>query len=198
MRLWIGLCVCLGLITASCGRSDAPTASSESNSPPTRVATETAWTEFTSTVDGFAVSFPTPPETQTQDNQYDFGTVTIRAYTSNPRQNVVWRVATHSYPEGFASRMGPKKLLTTMRDGMAKNVSGKPEDIGDIILDGHPGQEFRVRSTDPLTSKPLTIRVRLYVVEDRVHQVSLIAPPNDASLGEEASQFFKSFRLVTD
>ena len=198
MRLRIGLCVSLGLITASCSRSDAPTAPSDATSPPTRVATQTAWTEFTSTEDGFAVSFPTPPETQTQDNQYDFGKVTIRAYTSNPRHNVVWRVATHSYPDGFASRMDPKKLLATMRDGMAKNVSGKPEDIEDISLDDHPGQEFRVRSTDPLTSKPLTIKVRLYAVDDRVYQLSLIAPDNDASLEDEASQFFQSFRLVTD
>ena len=45
--------------------------------------------------------FPHYPERK-PDNQYDFGKVTITAYTSHPKRNVVWRVAVHNYPEPFA------------------------------------------------------------------------------------------------
>jgi hypothetical protein len=153
------------------------------------------WKDFTSKEDGFVVSLPTAPTIISKDNDYKFGTVTIRAYTSNPRPNVVWRVAAHNYPETFMSQIKPEKLIELMRDGMAKNAKGKADEVKQIKLDGHPGEEFVVLSSDPLTNKPLTIKTRLFAVNSRIYQVTVIAPPTDDALGEETMRYFKSFRL---
>jgi hypothetical protein len=196
MRIRIIVFLFLGLVTTSCGKRDTPAPTSQSAPPPGPASPQAEWKKFTSKEDGFIVSFPTTPETASQDNQYDFGKVTIRAYTSNPTRNVVWRVATHNYPEPFASRVKPERLLTLMRDGMAANVKGKVEGVKEVTLDGHPGQEFLVQAPDPFTNKPLTNRIRLFAVGSRVYQVGVTAPAEDTALGPEASKFFASFRLM--
>jgi hypothetical protein len=130
-----------------------------------------------------------------QDNQYGFGKVTIRAYTSNPRPGVYWRVATHNFPEPFASEAKPERLLSLMRDGMAENVKGKIEGVKEVSLAGHPGQEFLVQAPNPLTNEPLTNKIRLFAVGRRVYQVGVTAPAHDEALADEASSYFASFRL---
>jgi hypothetical protein len=170
--------------------TDTPTSSSPQG--PKR----SEWKDFTSKEDGFTVSFPTTPEIESKDNQYDFGKVTVRMYTSNPREGVFWRVATHHYPEPFASETKPKQLIEMMRDGMAENTKSKVEGVQEISLEGHPGQEFVLQGSNPITTKPLTMKVRLFAVRGRVYQLAVVAPLNDDSLGEEASLFFKSFRLL--
>jgi hypothetical protein len=189
MRIRITLCLFFGLMAASCHKASPPASAPQA-------PTDGGWTEFTSKEDGFVVSFPTSPVTNSKDNQYDFGKVTIRAYTSNPRRNVVWRVGTHNYPETYTSQIKPEKLLTLMRDGMAANVKGRVEGTKDVSLDGHVGQEFLVQGPDPLTNKPLTVKVRLLAVGGRVYQIMVTAPAQDEAWGDDATRFFASFRLV--
>ncbi len=196
MRIGSTLCLFLGLVTASCNKSQPPTTPPPSPSPSAPVPIEAGWKEFTSEEDGFVVLFPTSPTTTSHDNRYGFGTVTIRAYTSNPRRNVIWRVATHNFPEAFAGRAKPEELLTQMRDGMAANVKGKAEGVKEVTLDGHPGQEFRVQAPDPLTSKPLINKIRLYAVSNRIYQVGVTASADDGELEAEAARYFASFRLI--
>src|SRR5262249_2170159 len=142
----------LVLVATSCRRTEAPTSAPQAQPQPSAQApTKSTWKEFTSKEDLFVVSLPTAPKRLSQDNQYKFGKVTIRAYTSNPRPNVDWRVAVHNSPEPFASQVKPEKLIELMRDGMAANVKGKAEGIKEVRLDGSPGQEFSVHSSDPLT-----------------------------------------------
>jgi hypothetical protein len=158
-------------------------------------AQENKWKEFTSEEDGFVVSLPTDPSVISKDNMYNFGKVTIKAYTSNPKQGVGWRIATHNYPEPFASQVKPERLIELMRDDMSKNVKSKAEDIKEVKLDGYPGEEFVVHSPDPLTKKPLTNKTRLFAVKGKVYQLTVIAPKDDAVLGDVASRFFTSFKL---
>jgi hypothetical protein len=184
MRAHSAICIFIGLAAAFCVRTQA------------RSPAEDSWKEFTSNEDAFVVSLPTMPELHSQDNEYDFGKVTIRSFQSKSKRGVNWRVATHNYPEPYASRMKPRKLIELMRDGMSANVKSKAEAIKEIKLDGYPGQEFVVRTPDPLTNKPLILKVRLIVVGSRVYQLMVVAPNDDNALAEEASKFFKSFALL--
>jgi hypothetical protein len=132
------------------------------------------WKEFTSKQDSFVVALPAVPKVVLQDNNYDFGKVTIRAYiTSKPTMDC--RVAVHIFPEPFASRVKSRELIELLRDGMAANVKGKAEDIQEVSLDGYPGEEFTIRLVDPTTKKPVLLRMRLFAADGRVYQ--LVLPP---------------------
>ena len=96
VRVMVSLFVAV-LLLPSCHKADSSGSVSDLTPP-----AEEPWKEFTSAEDAFIVFFPTIPEKKSQDNQYDFGKVTITAYTSHPKRNVVWRVAVHNYPEPFA------------------------------------------------------------------------------------------------
>ncbi len=93
VRVMVSLFVAV-LLLPSCHKADSSGSVSDLTPP-----AEEPWKEFTSAEDAFIVFFPTIPEKKSQDNQYDFGKVTITAYTSHPKRNVVWRVAVHNYPE---------------------------------------------------------------------------------------------------
>ena len=159
MRIRLAVCLFLGLASASCNKTE----------PSVSAPTESIWKEFTSTSDGFAISMPTMPDLTSQDNQYDFGKVVIRSYMSNPRRNVAWQVATHNYPDEFASQITSEVLIELMRNGMAENIKGKVEGVKEVSLDGHTGQEFLVQAHEPISNKPSTCKVRLFKVGSRVY-----------------------------
>jgi hypothetical protein len=197
MRARIALSVFFAVGVSACQQPKPPASTPPPSLPAAQSPTKGGWVDFTSAEDGFAASFPTYPEKTGQDNQYDFGKVAIRAYSSHPRQQgPLWRIASHNYPEPFASQMNPQSLITQMRDGMAANTKARIEEAREVSLNGYPGQEFVAQSTDPITGKPLTTKMRLIAVRSRVYQIMLVAAAGDEALGDDASRFFASFRLV--
>ena len=157
---------------------------------PALTALTADWPEYQAPDKQFTAAFPGNVTVKQAQNRYPFGLVTITAHTHTADKDTVWRIATHDYPAAFVKQITPAKLMDVMARGMTKNVKGKITGPQPVKHAGYAGIEFQVTATAPNSH---AIHARLFTIDARVYQLTLVAKPN-APAHKEVKKFFDSFK----
>lgn len=177
LTLWLG---CSAL-------SHAQGFSVGSPSPP-QIGSET----FTSLDGGFSIALPRQFSSyQPKSTNTPAGRIESVLYT--------WETASGKFGVGFIDRpdqleANGKAVIDSFRDTfLARGGGGKGKLIGEseLSLDGHVGRELKVEFPDGL------YRFRMYLVQRRMYQVSVMIRNEQRSQEETAAKALASFKLLT-
>jgi len=137
----------------------------------------------------FTVQMPGQPKEQKSTAKTAIGPIDIHMFVYEADPNTAYMVGYNDYPEGMMKKADPEKVLDGARDGAVKNVNGKLDWEKKITIDGHPGRDFAV------TAEGLSVRDRIYLVNDRLYQVMLVGS-KDFITGKDGEKFLNSFKLA--
>jgi hypothetical protein len=150
--------------------------------------------EFSSAAGRFSVSSPYTLTENTQSIDTQVGAVELHMFSANqPTQTLI--VSYSDYPAELVSKSNPDKILDGSRNGMVQNSKGQLLSETRITIDGHPGRELTVSSTAD-NGQELLLRSRIYLVENRLYQVTVVTIKDKAN-PQAIDQFLQSFKLTT-
>ncbi len=149
--------------------------------------------EFKSEAGRFAVMTPAPLQeavqpVETQDSKLD-----LHLFSAQ-QDDIAYFVAYCDYAPELARPDNAEKMLDGARDGAVGNTHGKLTSETNITLAGHPGREVVIEARGE-DQPPVTIKGRLCMVQNRLYQVTVVAPR--ARAGDKAiNDFLQSFKLL--
>jgi hypothetical protein len=147
--------------------------------------------EFSSPEGGFTVLLPGTPREQVSKTG-SVGEHEIVNHVFVVDQKAAVYAAAYMIDPGLAKiePEGVRKVLENARKGTELGLKARLLSEKEIALDKHPGVEFQLD-----VAGRGVYRARVYVVADRLLQVSVLGP-RDIALGEEADRVLDSFRLT--
>jgi hypothetical protein len=155
--------------------------------------TEPQWTEFQSPEHGFAVLFPSAPETATTPVdgqnplvQYDF--------QAGLGDDEIYQVVVLEYPQGKAPNPPSGDYFYGVALAYAKGSGSRLRKKGPATIAGRPGYEA---ITDEGGKGKLNHLLDIVPAGDRVYLLISAGPKNHAS-SDDAERFRDSFRLLGD
>jgi hypothetical protein len=149
--------------------------------------------EFKSEAGRFAVLTPVPLREESKTLETEAGKIELHLFTGQ-LNDLALVIGYSDYspeaaPPGYAD-----KMLDGARNGMVGNTQGRLVSETNISLSGYPGRELviEVWSED---RPPATFKGRLFMVKNRLYQVTVVAPRGKA--GDQAiDDFLQSFKLL--
>ncbi|MBN2378456.1 hypothetical protein JXM67_01455 [candidate division WOR-3 bacterium] len=151
---------------------------------------EEKWTQFTSKEGGFSVLMPTEPVKDKQTTPSGGVSVDLYSFKVN-YPPVEYAVMYNDMP--FEDEITPqvvKGVFDVGRDAVIMAFSGTLLADKDITLDGNPGREFRIK-----TSNNFIYTSRVYIVDNRLFQL-IVTVPENVSSEEATAKFMDSFKLL--
>jgi hypothetical protein len=148
--------------------------------------------EFSSKDGGFTVLLPGKPKEQTRKERAPGGKgeSTLRLFTVD-HPTTAYQVAVTTDPNLKADADTLKTVLEQVRQAAQDSLKGKVLSEKKIKLDDkYPGVELQVE-----VPEGRLYRSRVYVVNDRLYQVTVLGPKKTA-LSKEADQVLDSFQLT--
>jgi hypothetical protein len=113
-----------------------------------------------------------------------------RTYTYAPNANTVYLILDREMPAlARANAATVQMALENGRKAAEKSLSGKLIDSKDVKLGEHQGLEFLIDS-----AKQGYYRSRIYIVNGRMYQVTIMAP-KDVATSKTADEYLESFKL---
>lgn len=147
------------------------------------------WKEFNSNECRCSALFPGTPQSKTQGMQTKVGTLEAKMFMLE-MPSAFYAMAYVDYPKDAVAKGAPDELLNGARDGAVGNVKGKLVSETKITMNGAPGRELRIEAPGDLN-----LTARIYLVNQRLYQVLVVAPK--AKEGEaEAKKFLDSFKFT--
>jgi len=153
-----------------------------------QVATES----FSSEMGQFSIETPAPFEETQQSVETPVGAVEIHTFTAET-EDTAYVVAYSDYPPEIVNQTDPQVLLDSSRDGAVSNLGGTVVSEEVIDLEGNPGRSL-VINTEANQDQAATINSRIYLVDNRLYQILVVAPDNSAD-AEVSQSFLDSFDL---
>jgi hypothetical protein len=151
-------------------------------------------TEFKSEAGGFAVMTPAPLQEAVQPVETQDSKIDLHLFSAQ-QDEIAYFVAYCDYPPDLARPDNAEKMLDGAREGAVGNTQGKLTSETAITLAGHPGREVVIEAARGEDRPPVTIKGRLFMVKDRLYQVTVVAPR--ARAGDKAvDDFLQSFKLL--
>lgn len=147
-----------------------------------------AWKEFRSTEGRFSVSMPGTPEVETREVPSDLGPLSTHVFTATEK-SIPYVVAYTDYPVDSPDAEMSATILNGARDGVVKSLGATVVKEKEIQLDGHPGKDLE------MTSGPLRLRAKIYLVGVRLYQVLSVAP-KAGKVPKSVDRFLASFKLT--
>ncbi|MFI5332000.1 MAG: hypothetical protein ACHQ2F_13355 [Desulfobaccales bacterium] len=149
--------------------------------------------EFKSETGGFAVMSPAPLQESVQPLETKGSKIDLHLFSAQ-QDEIAYFVAYCEYAPDLAKPDNAEKMLDGARDGSVSNTQGKLTSETKITLAGHPGREVVVEARGE--DRPaVTIKGRLFMVKNRLYQVTVVAPR--ARAGDKAvDDFLQSFKLL--
>ncbi len=185
MTRWMTLC-CLLLLLSGCTMAAAP---------PATQTPDPDWETYAADNGRFTVDFrrSIPLQTRQQDSVIDGDSTIIHviqaSYLDSDRQAVTY----FQHPGLVSGSLSPAAYLETFDLG-GFGSAARLENVQEtaVQLGPHPGREWTFQLSDE-TVLGLNMRVRVYVVEDTIYQLTLgsLISATDAA----AERFFNSFTL---
>ncbi len=154
------------------------------------------WKLFSSTKGRFSILIPEIP---VEDKiPVDSGDAQLEMYAFKLVTFAAFSVMYYDVPPSLES--SPEEILSNMISGGVEQVKGRILEEKQITLNNFPGRFLRIEAGDGTT-----VKVKLYVVDQRVYQI-MIQLPNTKGLSEDekqsheriADQFLESFKLVSE
>ena len=147
------------------------------------------WTEFRSEAGRFTVLMPQKPVSQASTFETPQGRFEQHAFTA-VHSTLVCIVGYIDVPSRALVGNDVDGFFQGARDEFVKEIGGKLGSESTVTLDGHPGRELRV-----IVFRG-EVRMRLFLVRDRLYQLSLITMDKNSEIDEETfRKFFGSFKL---
>ncbi len=149
--------------------------------------------EFKSEAGGFAVMSPAPLEESVQPVETQGSKIDLHLFSAQQDESAYF-VAYCDYAPELARPDNAEKMLDGARDGAVGNTHGKLTSETAITLAGHPGREVLIEARGE-DRPPVTIKGRLFMVKNRLYQVTVVAPRSRS--GDKAvDDFLQSFKLL--
>lgn len=147
---------------------------------------------FASEAGQFSIAAPAPFEETQQSVETPVGPVEIHTFTAEA-EDTAYVVAYSDYPPEIVDQTDPQVLLDSSRDGAVNNLGGTLVNEEVIDLEGNPGRSLEISATAN-QGQMATINSRIYLVDNRLYQVLVVAPEGQ-STPEASETFLDSFDL---
>lgn len=149
--------------------------------------------EFQSKAGGFSVMTPAPLQEAVQPVETQGSKIDLHLFSAQ-QDEIAYFVAYCDYAPELARPENAETMLDGARDGAVGNTQGKLTSETMITLAGHPGREVVIEARGE-DRPPVTIKGRLFMVKNRLYQVTVVAPRSRA--GDKAiDDFLQSFKLL--
>lgn len=193
------IAVVVGIIFATRGGSDTPTAGSDPGSTPSaspgRTTSTAAGKTYNDPNGRFSVALPAdyPEFKSTKQTQATLaGPVELNMLLSE-KPSGAFIVGYSDFPEAAFEGRTPKKMLEDGRDGSLKNINATLEKQQDLTIQGRTG--LGVYGSASQGGKPYYVRFNFILDKPRAYQVGYLAY-NRADLDKpEVQAFFDSFKM---
>ena len=147
------------------------------------------WTEFKSDEGRFTVSMPEKPITQASTFEIPQGRIEQHAFIAL-HSELICLVAYMDVPKQWVVGNDADGFIDGLRDQFIKEVGGKLASESSVTQDRHTGREIKVHMFRG------DLRLRVFLVGDRVYILSLTKLDKSSNSGEESfKKFFGSFKL---
>ena len=177
----ITLCVII-LVTAACGGASTET---------TRIVSLDSWEEFVLEQGNFSILFPATPQERIQ--MLPGSDIGDEIYTYQVQDGqATFAVMYNNFGEMEAK---PDTQLDRIRDDLLDSLTASLIAEKSIAMTGHPGRHVEFSFNDPNMAGGGVGVARLFVVDERLYQVSVIGPSAELTRGE-VEQFLTSFSLL--
>lgn len=142
------------------------------------------WKEVSSSDGRFKVLMPAEPSKGSATEEPPVGPLTLTTYTVQHKGD--------DFFAGWAD-LPPKPPFDTqdLLKGVAKRYEAEVKNSKEITLEDNPGREFDLES-----GKGRKIVGRLYVVKNRLYELTVAGEGSKAPASAEAQKFFGSFKLI--
>jgi hypothetical protein len=140
---------------------------------------------------GFEIKVPAEPRQSTKSFDTLLGKATLKLFSGKINDMVFYTAGYTEFPKGLTGLGSTKDLLDGGVAGSAKGVNGKVISQKTIKLGNVEGREAVIEA---LNGK-LEIRVRVFVVKDRMYQV-MTATAKANGGATEITDFLDSFKLT--
>jgi len=147
------------------------------------------WTEFRSDEGRFSVLMPEKPRSQASSIETPQGRFEQHVFIAS-HDLLVCMIAYTDIPKPLLVANDLEGFLAGVRDQFIKEVGGKLASESSLSLDGSPGREIKVYMFRG------ELRLRLYIVGDRLYMLSVINSDKTSNSNEETfNKFFTSFKF---
>jgi hypothetical protein len=148
------------------------------------------WKAITAKDGTFSFQMPDTPKDDRQFIKTATGGVDLSVYVLDlPKGEGTLAVVVNDFPQEMLKGLSVDKRLDSARDGAVANVKGKLKAEKKVTLQDYPGRELVVE----VDAKSL-VRVRLFVVKNRLYQV-LVSGPKDLTGSKLTERFLDSFKF---
>jgi hypothetical protein len=149
--------------------------------------------EFKSEAGGFSVMTPAPLQEAVQPVETQSSKIDLHLFSAQ-QDEIAFFVGYCDYAPELARPDNAEQMLDGARDGSVGNTHGKLTSETTITLAGYPGREVVIEARGE-DRPPVIIKGRLFMVENRLYQVTVVAPR--ARAGDKAiDDFLQSFKLL--
>ncbi len=149
--------------------------------------------EFKSVPGGFEVMAPAGLQESTQAIETQAGKIDLHLF-STQENDTGYFISYCDYDPEIVKPEKREKMLDGARDGAVSNVHGKLLSESAITLADNPGRELLMEAR-PMDGPISTIKTRLFLVKNRLYQVTVAAPRSRADQ-QEMDHFLQSFKLL--
>jgi hypothetical protein len=145
------------------------------------------WKQYSFSDDGFAATYPVPPDLQKKSVQTSAGEFELRSYSAQSGDTALI-AAVCDYGNAVAGKTSDQMLLgaknSTLSNSASRLVSEKK-----ITLGTNPGLQFEAENSAAYFT------VRIYFVGTTLYQILTVSPINKPF--HETARFLDSFQLVS-
>lgn len=181
------------LALAACGGSaPAATAAPKAAATAAPAPTATALKLFTSEEGKFSVWMPGEPKKSSQTVDTSGMKIDVTFYTLEVGTGA-YLMSINDYPANLVQTANPQLILDGARDGGLQNVNATLVNETKIEKDGFPGRDVTAKAN--VQGKDYTLRIRIYLVSNRLYQLMVLTEPGKIPDGDIA-KFMDSFKLL--
>jgi len=141
--------------------------------PDASVAAAPAWKNFE--FEGFLIDFPEQPAREQQDQESAVGTIPTISYTLE-HGGAAYILAVTVFPAGALEKAAPKNVLDGGVAGAVRSMNGELLQQDEVVLSMPDGTSALGREFSVNTKKLYQYRSRIYLVKNKLLQVSFVSP----------------------
>jgi len=151
------------------------------------------WKSFSPPNGGFSILMPSMPTESRLMQDTAMGKIFVSSFRLHMK-NMAYIVSYNDYPEVYVGRSNINVFFAGVRDGSVGNINGRVLTQHNISISGYPGLEY-VAEFMFKRHGDSTIKTRIYLVNNRLYQVSVIGMRGELSVAQQ-NKFLNSFKLL--
>lgn len=158
------------------------------------IVSEDAIIPFSSKKGRFSISFPGEPNTNSHKTASEFGEIELHQFMYSEKDTRAWTVSYSDYPDKMIRLGNSEQLLKGIKYRIVEELHAKTLSEEQVQLDKlYKGLSFVAHSK----KKKLDILYRIYLVKNRIYQISMYS-----SIGvfspKDSANFIGSFKLLEE